>query len=99
MKKMIAAAVAIAAMALVVSAKAEDKTVEGTLMCAKCKLSETSACADVLKVGDVTYYLEQDGKAKTKAHQCSGEAKAKVTGKEEERDGKKYLVVSSIEKE
>ncbi len=89
-----------AAMAFtVVSANAEEKTYEGEMMCEKCKLKQADACADALKVGDVVYHLEEDGKRKTSAHQCSGTAPAKVTGTVEDRDGKKFIVVSKIEKE
>ncbi len=81
------------------SAQAEEKTVEGVMSCEKCNLKQADACADALKVGDVLYHLEQDGKRKTKSHQCSGTANAKVTGTIEERDGKQFIVVTSIEKE
>ncbi|MCB1064139.1 MAG: hypothetical protein KDN20_14620 [Verrucomicrobiae bacterium] len=81
------------------SAQAEEKTVEGVMSCEKCNLKQADVCADVLKVGDVLYSLEQDGKRKTKAHQCSGTANAKVTGTVEERDGKQFIVVTAIEKE
>lgn len=81
-----------------VMAADEEKTVEGTMCCAKCCLEEADACADVVKVGDTKYYLEEDGKVKTSAHKCSGTVDVKVSGKVEDRDGKTYLVVSSIEK-
>lgn len=89
-----------AAMAFtVVSAQAEEKTYEGVMCCLKCKLKKADACADVLKVEDTLYHLEEDGKRKTSSHQCSGTANAKVTGTAEERDGEKFIVVSKIEKE
>ncbi|MCB1076305.1 MAG: hypothetical protein KDM64_00640 [Verrucomicrobiae bacterium] len=89
-----------AALAFTVStAKAEEKTIEGTMCCEKCCLKTADACADALQADGVTYLLEENGKRKTSAHQCSGKANAKVTGKVEERDGKKFIVVSKIEKE
>lgn len=78
------------------SLRAEDQKFEGTMCCAKCALHTADACADVLKVGDVSYQLEEKGSVKTSAHKCSGSAAATVTGKVEERDGKKVIVVSSI---
>ena len=46
--------------------KAETKTLEGKLVCTKCKLSETDACGNALQVkeGDktVTYYIKDKGK-------------------------------------
>jgi hypothetical protein len=89
-----------AALALTVSnARAEDKTYEGEMSCAKCNLKIADKCEDTLKVGDVLYLLEEGGKRKTSEHVCSDSAKAKVTGKMEERDGKKFIVVSKIEVE
>jgi hypothetical protein len=81
--------------------KAETKTLEGKLVCGKCKLSETDACSNALQVkeGDktVTYFIKDKGKAE-KYHKCSGEAEAKVTGKVTEKEGKKYIEDAKVEK-
>lgn len=79
-----------------VTAQAEEKTVEGEMSCAKCNLGIADKCEDTLKVGDVLYLLEEGGNRKTSEHVCSDSAKAKVTGKFEERDGKKFIVASKI---
>lgn len=81
------------------SVRAEEKTYEGEMSCAKCNLNTAEKCEDTLKVGDTLYLIEEGGKRKTSEHVCSGSAKAKVTGKIEERDGKKFLVASKIEVE
>lgn len=81
------------------SAMAEEKTYEGVMSCAKCNLNLADKCEDTLKVGDVLYLLEEGGKRKTSEHVCTDSAKAKVTGKIEERDGKKFIVASKIEVE
>ena len=81
------------------TAFADDKSFEGEMACAKCKLKQADSCQDTLKVGDTLYYLEEGGSQKTSEHVCSGTAKAKVSGKVEERDGKKFIVVSKIEVE
>lgn len=88
-----------AALSFTLSAKAEEKTFEGEMSCAKCNLSIADTCEDTLKVGETLYLLEEGGKRKTSEHVCSGTAKAKVTGKMEERDGKKFIVASKIEVE
>lgn len=100
MKKALIASLFAAAMAFTMmpAAQAGEKTFEGTMCCEKCCLKTGSSCADTLKVGEVTYLLEENGKRKTSSHVCKGTAHAKVTGKVEERDGKKYIVVSKIEK-
>ena len=82
--------------------KKATKTLEGKLVCSKCKLSETEACGNALQVKDgdktVTYYLKDKGKAE-KYHKCSGEADAKVTGKVVEKDGKKYIEDAKVVKQ
>lgn len=87
---------------------AEEKTVTGDAVCAKCALKETPKCQNVVMVkeGDktVNYYLE--GPESQKAHQALGicgaskdaPIKVKVTGAVEEKDGKKVMTVSKIEK-
>lgn len=87
------------AFTLTTTQAAEEKTYEGEMSCAKCNLKQADKCEDTLKVGDTLYLLEEGGKRKTSEHVCSGTAKAKVTGKVEERDGKKFLVASKIEVE
>jgi hypothetical protein len=80
--------------------KAETKTLEGKLVCSKCKLSETSECGNALVVKDgdkeVKYYLKDKGKGET-YHKCSGEKAVKVTGKVSEKDGKKYIEDAKVE--
>lgn len=96
MKKIIVSLFAAAFAFTLSSAQAEEKTYEGEMSCAKCKLKIAEACEDTLKVGDTVYLLEEGGDRKTSEHVCSGTAKAKVTGKVEERDGKRFLVASKI---
>ncbi|MFO0952766.1 MAG: DUF6370 family protein [Isosphaeraceae bacterium] len=86
---------------------AEEKTVTGDAVCAKCALKEQPTCQNVVLVTDggsqVKYYLE--GAESKKAHgalgicQASKDApiKVKVTGEVAEKDGKKILTVSKIE--
>jgi hypothetical protein len=82
--------------------KAEKKTLEGKMVCTKCKLSETDACGNAVQVkeGDktVTYYLKDKGKGET-YHKCAGEQAVKVTGKITEKDGKKYIEDAKVEKQ
>ena len=77
------------------------KTLEGKLVCSKCKLSETEKCGNALVVKDgdkeITYYLADKG-AGEKYHKCSGETDAKVTGKVTEKDGKKIITDAKVEK-
>lgn len=99
MKKLITSLFAAAFAFSLTTAVAEEKTFEGEMSCAKCNLKQAESCEDTLKVGDTLYLLEEDGKRRTSEHVCTGTAKAKVTGKVEDRDGKKFIVASKIEVE
>lgn len=82
----------------------ETKTLEGVIVCTKCTMKETDKCGHALKVKDgdkeVVYYVNDKG-AKEKYHKgiCppGSEAKAKVTGKVVEKDGKKHLEEPKVE--
>lgn len=105
LRKLMAVCCGVAALALVASNLSADdkpvkKTLEGKLVCGKCKLSETDACSNVLIVKDgteeVKYYLKDKGKAE-KYHKCSGEKAVKVTGEVSEKDGKKIIEKAKVE--
>src|SRR5437660_8922685 len=95
--------------ALALTASAEEKkkgkevTLKGTLVCGKCKLKETDACANVLQVKDgdktVSYYLKDKGKAE-KYHKeiCTNDGKeATVKGTVTEKDGKRWVSNAKVE--
>ena len=71
--------------------------------CAKCALKETDKCQNVVVVNedgkDVTYYLA-DNKVAKDYHKnvCTKTTKTTVTGDLEEKDGKKVITASKIEK-
>jgi hypothetical protein len=104
-----AAGVLFSGLALVKADDDKKVTISGEGMCAKCALSETKSCQNVVienKDGKkTTYYIVHDDVAK-KAHQRDGFCKAtkddpikvKVTGTVEEKDGKKELTAEKIEK-
>jgi hypothetical protein len=101
LRAILALAVGFGALSLVAFAddKKEEKKLEGKLQCTKCSLSETDKCGNALVVKeggkDVTYYLKDKG-AKQKYHAkiCQEPKDAVVTGKIEEKDGKKYIVIT-----
>ncbi|HEU6448745.1 MAG TPA: hypothetical protein VFV23_09960 [Verrucomicrobiae bacterium] len=87
---------------------AKDKnevTVTGNMVCAKCTLHETKSCENVVQVkeGDktVNYYLKQNdvSKAQHDAICGGGSEKVTVTGTVKEKDGKKMMTPTKIEKE
>ena len=85
--------------------KVETKTLEGSLVCGKCKLSETEECSNVLIVKDakdekkeIKYYLVDKGaKAEYHGKICKGPKDAKVTGKVVEKDGKMTIEGAKVE--
>jgi hypothetical protein len=92
-------------MAVVVSGlawAAEEKTIVGEAVCAKCALAETKACQNTITTDEggkkVTYYLTHNAFSK-KAHGALGVCKAqpgtgpkiKATGEVAEKNGKMTL--------
>ncbi len=85
--------------------KVETKTLEGSLVCGKCKLKETEKCSNVLIVKDakdekkeIKYYLVDKGaKADYHAEICQGPKDATVTGKVVEKDGKMTITDAKVE--
>jgi hypothetical protein len=86
-------------------ASADQVTLTGDMVCAKCNLHEAEKCQNVLKVAEggkeTRYYLEQNKVAKDNHETvCKGQPhKATVTGKVKEADGKKVLTAASIKYE
>ncbi len=87
----------------VAAVAAEEMTVSGAVMCAKCTLkkADASKCQNVLVVkdGDKTteYYVESNAVAQKFGHVCTGEKTATVTGTVTEKDGKKWIAPSKME--
>ncbi len=82
---------------------ADAVTITGEGKCAKCSLNETKTCQNVIEVEEagktVKYYLVHDGASK-KYHGtvCKATVKTTATGEVEEKDGKKVMTVTKIEK-
>jgi hypothetical protein len=96
---------AVLALGFVTTAAAEEVTLNGTIMCAKCTLKKADAteCQDVLVVksdaGDTKeYYITKNAAMKDAGHQCKQEAEATVTGEVMEKDGKMWITASKIVK-
>lgn len=92
-----------AVFAFVAGARAEnkEKTLKGTITCAKCDLHEADECHTVIKVNedgkDVVYYFDKDGSKKNHRAICTEGKKGTVTGTVSEMDGKKWVKVSKVE--
>jgi hypothetical protein len=84
---------------------ADETTVTGNIMCAKCTLKKADAkeCQDVLvsendKGAKTEYYITKNDVAKQFGHVCQGQTPAKVTGAVSEKDGKTWITPSKMEK-
>lgn len=84
---------------------AEDVTLSGTVVCAKCSLKKEDAkqCQDVLVTKDTAgakaeYYIVKNEVSSKFGHGCTKETPATVTGEVSEKDGKKWIAPSRMEK-
>ena len=82
---------------------AAEATFKGTLSCAKCTLKKADKCQDVLTVTDdkgaaTEYWIVKNEAAEKAGHQCTKTAPATVTGEVSDKDGKKWIAASKVEK-
>jgi hypothetical protein len=106
MKSLIGIAMAMALMAsMAAPALAAEETYKGSLMCAMCMLKKADAheCQDVLVVTDANgakteYYVTKNAVTEKAGEACTAEIKATVTGTVSEKDGRKWITPSKIEK-
>jgi hypothetical protein len=103
MKRSIIAAFVVASLAIALNSRAADeKTITGDGMCAKCELKESKTCQNAIKVKEggktVTYYLvHNDVSKKFHGTVCKSTEKVKATGTVKEVDGKMELTPTKIE--
>jgi Family of unknown function (DUF6370) len=99
--KLFAVTLALAVVVASVQARADEKTLKGTITCAKCDLGVEKACATVIKVKeggkDVIYYFDKDAHSKNHKAVCTAAKEGSVTGTVAEKDGKKWITVTKIE--
>jgi hypothetical protein len=82
---------------------ADEMTVTGKVLCAKCTLKKADAkeCQNVLVVknGEQTteYYVTKNAVSEKFGHVCSGEKPATVTGAVTQKDGKTWITPTKME--
>jgi hypothetical protein len=101
--RMLVAIVCAVALLGFVGADDKAKTYDAKVCCIKCELNKADKCATVvtIKEGDKEeiYYFDADSNKKfPHKDYCQGCVEAKVTGKLSEKDGKKFISVSKIDK-
>ncbi len=82
--------------------KAKEVKLDGKVCCAKCELGKEKKCATVVVVKEdgkeVMYFFDKDSNSKHHKDYCTGSTDAKVAGSVTEKDGKKWIAVTKIEK-
>ena len=88
---------------VVPSAAAEEMTLTGKIMCAKCALKKADAkeCQDVLVVTDANgqakeYYITKNAVLEKFGHTCTGEKPAVVTGTISQKEGKTWIAPTKM---
>jgi hypothetical protein len=88
-------------LALTTRSYAEDKTLKGTVTCAKCDLKLTDKCATVIKVKDgdkdVIYYFDKDSDKKYHKMVCTEAKEGTVTGTVGKDGDKMTIKVTKVE--
>ncbi len=88
---------------VVAASAADETTLQGNVVCAKCNLkkADAKACQDVLVVADGAnageYYIAKNAVSEKYGHVCSGQKAAVVTGQVSEKDGKKWIAPSKMD--
>jgi hypothetical protein len=100
------AIVALGALAVATRAfAADEQTLTGEMVCAKCYLNKPDAkeCQDVLLVKDakgatVEYYVTKNKVSQESGEACTQTIPAVVVGTVSEKDGRKWITASKITK-
>ena len=100
-----AAVVAARASAFAQSASADEKTLKGEIVCARCYLNKPDAkeCQDVLLVKDdkgttVEYYVTKNKVSQDAGEACTNAVPATIVGTVSEKDGRKWITATTITK-
>jgi hypothetical protein len=79
--------------------KDKEKTLKGTITCAKCDLKLAKGCHTVVKVKDVVYWFDKESTGYKQTHKeiCTSAKEGTVTGVVSEKDGKKWVKASKVD--
>ncbi len=102
MKKTIVTVTLLAFLACLPARAGEEKELTGKAMCAKCELKKSDECQTVIEVkdaGTTKVYWVKDNPVAKKFHKeiCKKSLDVTAKGTVEEKDGKLYVELASIE--
>jgi hypothetical protein len=86
------------------SAKADETTLKGDMVCARCYLNKPDAkeCQDVLLVQEkgatVEYYVTKNKVSQDSGEACTAKIPATIVGTVSETDGRKWITATKITK-
>jgi hypothetical protein len=93
------------ALAVVAPVFAQEQTLKGDMVCAKCYLKKADAkeCQDVLLAKDakgetIEYYITKNDVSKESGEACTEKQPATVIGSIADKDGRKWLTATKITK-
>lgn len=84
--------------------KADETTLKGDMVCARCYLNKPDAkeCQDVLLVtdpmGTTEYYVTKNKVSQDSGEACTDKVPATIVGTVSEKDGRKWITPSKITK-
>jgi hypothetical protein len=97
LKLSLSLAVVLGFLALVQAEDEKEKTLKGTITCAKCDLKLAPKCNTVVKVKDTVYWFDPASNKKYHKDTCMEAKEGTVTGTVFEKDDKKWVKVSKVE--
>jgi len=106
MRRIAPAVALLLALAFAGAAFAQEVTLEGKVVCARCTLKKPDAheCQNVLLVPDAAagkdaeYYVASNDVAEDFGEVCTSTIKATVTGVVSEKDGRKWITPSRMDR-
>ena len=81
---------------LAFAADEKEKTLKGTICCAKCELKQADKCATVIKVKDMVYYFDPAAHKKYHDDICTAAKEGTVTGTVSKADKKLVITVKDL---
>ncbi len=101
MRAALSCVLGLAVVCVLAAADEKEKTLKGNITCAKCELQKETKCTTVIVVKedgkDVVYYVDAKTHKDHHSKICKEGKEGTITGKVEEKDGKKVVTATKVE--